>query len=247
MRLPEFVTELSPVRETLEALETGEALLESEVEEALRQIYIATADRGLGLWEADFSLENQGTDEARRAAVRAALAGERTLTPAYLAELCRTIGGGDWSQVNEDFENWTVTAYAAAFGRLPEGAAALDTALACLKPAHLAVEAHPAGVFSLDGGWRSGLTGGVSGALPGDDGVRAGAARRAAPHGGMCRECSGGDVLSGGSDRRTVLEGCVCREISGNDAAGAGMVCRTALAGCVLLEFYAPRFFSAAP
>ena len=228
MRLPEFVTELSPVRETLEALGAGEARLSADLEEAARQVHVDTADRGLGLFEADFSLADPGEDAARRAAVKAALS-------------------GGWGQVNEDFENWTVTAYAAAFGRLPEGAAALDTALACLKPAHLAVEAHPAGVFSLDGGWRSGLTGGVSGALPGDDGVRAGAARRAAPHGGMCRECSGGDVLSGGSDRRTVLEGCVCREISGNDAAGAGMVCRTALAGCVLLEFYAPRFFSAAP
>lgn len=237
MRLPEFLTKLSPVRETLEALEMGEALLASDAEEAARQLYIGTADRGLRLREADFSLEGGGTDEARRAAVKAALAGGRTLMPAFLAELCRTIGGGDWSQVNEDFENWTVTAYAAAFGRLPEGAAALDTALACLKPAHLAVEAHPAGVFSLDGGWRSALTGGTCREVRGDDGLPAPAERRAALTGGLSPEASGGDAVEAGSLRRAKLSGAACREVSGTDAAGAGTARHTALSGCVSFCF----------
>lgn len=159
MRLPEFVTDLSPVRETLEAIGAGEARLSADAEEALRQVHVDTADRGLALWEGDISLERLETDAARRAAVKAALAGGRTLTPALLEDLCRTVGGGDWSQVNEDFENWTVTAYAAAFGRLPPGAEALDAAVRWLKPAHLAVEAHPAGVFSPEAARRSGLTG----------------------------------------------------------------------------------------
>lgn len=122
MRLPEFVSELSPVLETLEALSAGEAVLRADAEEALSQVHVDTADRGLDLFEADFSLARREEDAARRALIKAALAGGRTLTPALLEELCRTIGGGDWSQVNEDFENWTVTVYEAAFGRLPPGA-----------------------------------------------------------------------------------------------------------------------------
>lgn len=89
MRLPEFVTELSPVRETLEAMAAGERALAADTEEALRQVHADTADRGLDLFEADFSLPGERTEEARRAAVKAALAGGRTLTPAYLEELCR--------------------------------------------------------------------------------------------------------------------------------------------------------------
>ncbi len=240
MRLPEFLTKLSPVRETLEALETGEALLASDVEEAMRQLYIDTADRGLRLWEADFSLEGGGTDEARRAAVKAALAGGRTLTPDFLAELCRTIGGGDWSQVNEDFENWTATAYAAAFGSVPKGAGALEAAVERLKPAHLAVEVHPAGVFSLAGGWRSALTGGTCREARGDDGLPAPAERRAALTGGLSPEVSGGDAFEAGSLRRAKLSGAACREVSGTDAAGAGTARHTALTGCVSFCFRAP-------
>lgn len=240
MRLPEFLTGLSPVRETLEALETGEALLASDAEEALRQLYVGTADRGLSLWEADFSLEGAGTEEARRAAVWAALAGGRTLTPALLEELCRTTGGGDWSQCNEDFENWTVTAYAAAFGRLPPGAESLEAAVERLRPAHLAVEVHPAGVFSLEGGWRSALAGGAYEEVSGGDGVPAVSPRRSALTGGVCRELSGGDGLRAGAGRRAALEGGAYGELSGDDAAGAGAVRPTALTGCVLMECFAP-------
>lgn len=236
MRLPEFVTKISPVGETLDAIGAGEAALTADVEEALRQVHVDTADRGLDLWEADYSLENRETDGARRAAIKTALAGGRTLTPAYLEELCRSVGGGDWGQVNEDFPNWTVTAYAAAFGRLPPGAEALDAAIKRLKPAHLAVEAHPAGVFALEGGWASALTGGVSGGASGDDALEAGAAREAALYGGMWRELPGGDAARAGTDRRTGLYGAACREALGDDANPAGTARRTNLFGGTCLE-----------
>lgn len=76
MRLPKFVTEISPVQETLEAAAQGEEALKADVEAAARRFYVPTATRGLALWEADYSLKNQGTDEARRAAVRTVLAGK---------------------------------------------------------------------------------------------------------------------------------------------------------------------------
>lgn len=238
MRLPEFVTELSPVRETLEALEAGEAALRADAEEALRQVHVDTADRGLELFERDFSLVRREEDAARRALIKAALAGGRTLTPALLEDLCRTVGGGDWGQVNEDFENWTVTAYAAAFGRLPPGAEALDAAVRRLKPAHLAVEAHPAGVFSPEGNRRSGLTGAAWGDLSGDDGLRAGAARGAALYGGTCRELSGGDAAGAVTRRRAASLGGACLECAGDDGARAGTARRAAQHGGTYLELW---------
>lgn len=238
MRLPEFVTELSPVRETLEALDLGERALAADLEEALRQVHVDTADRGLDLWEADFSLDRLGTDAARRAAVRAALAGGRTLTPRYLEELCRSIGGADRAQVNEDPPNWTVTAYAAALGRLPPGAEALEAALERLKPAHLAVEVHPAGVFSLEGGWRSGLAGGLCAEARGRSGERAVLERRSALSGGGVREASGGDALPGGAGRRAALAGGACRELSGGDVPRAGTARRLGASGGAYLELW---------
>ncbi len=239
MRLPEFVTELSPVHETLEAMEAGEAALAADLEDAFRQVHVDTADRGLALWEADFSLENAGEDGARRAAIKAALAGGRTLTPEYLEELCRSIGGGDWGQVNEDFWNWTVTVYAAAFGRLPSGAAALDKAVRRMKPAHLALEVHPAGVF--DAGQLHGtvLTGAAWGVVSGDDGLRAGAARGAALYGGACRELSGGDGLRAETARGAALYGGMCREASGDDGLRAGASRGMGLTGGPYLELWA--------
>lgn len=236
MRLPEFVTELSPVRETLEALEAGEASLSAEIGTALRQLYPDTADRALSLWEADFSLSGKGPEALRRAAVKAALAGGRTLTPAYLEELCRLFGGGDWSQVNEDFSNWTVTVYAAALGKLLPGAEILESVLERLKPAHLRLELHPAGVFPLEGGWRSALKGGACGELSGGDALPAPAERRAALTGGAVRELAGGDSLRAGSFRRTGLAGTACRELSGGDAFRAGTVHGAVLAGGTYLE-----------
>lgn len=194
MRLPEFLTSLSPVRETLEALAQGEEALSSAVAEKNAQLCVRTAGEGLSLWEADYGLPDRtgGDPEARRAAVLAAMAGGRTLTPAYLEELCRTIGGGDWAQVNEDFANWTVTAYAAAFGRIPSGAEALDAAVKRLRPAHLAVEAHPAGVFSPETERASALTGGPLLELSGSDALRGPSAPAAALTAGLLVELAAG-------------------------------------------------------
>lgn len=94
MRLPAFLTELSPIRETLEAIGAGEEGLSGAVAEKNKQLCVGTAGEGLSLWEADYGLPDRtgGDPEGRRAAVRAAMAGGRTLTPAYLRELCVTLG-----------------------------------------------------------------------------------------------------------------------------------------------------------
>lgn len=75
--------------------------------------------------------------EDRRAAVRAAMLGGRTLTPAFLKELCVTLGGGDRGEVEEDFTHWSVTALAVGEGRVPTDIPALKRAVERLKPAHL--------------------------------------------------------------------------------------------------------------
>ena len=51
MRLPEFLTELSPVRETLAALEQGENAMAEAVAEKNGQVCVETATGGLTLWE----------------------------------------------------------------------------------------------------------------------------------------------------------------------------------------------------
>lgn len=237
MRLPEFVTEVSPVRETLEAIARGEERLTADIEDVVRQFYVPTATRGLDLWEADYSLENQGEDAARRAAIWTALAGGRTLTPELLEELCVRLGQADWGQVNEDFLNWTVTAYSAAWGRIPEGAAALDAAIRRLKPAHLAVEAHPAGIFRTEMVRASALTGMELAETSGDDGVPAALARGAALTGGELAEISGLDALRGGAGRVLALTGGQCRMVSGDDALlSHAAPSRRGLTGCLTVE-----------
>ena len=80
----------------------------------------------------------------RRAAILAAMAGGRTLTPALLKELCVRLGGGERGEVEEDFPHWAVTALAVCRGRMPESSGALARAVERLKPAHLAVAVLPA-------------------------------------------------------------------------------------------------------
>lgn len=77
MRLPAFLTELSPVRETLEAIGAGAAALSAAVAEKNAQLCVGTAGVGLSLWEADYGLPDRagGGADRRRAAVRAAMAG----------------------------------------------------------------------------------------------------------------------------------------------------------------------------
>jgi len=236
MRLPEFVTEISPVRETLEAAGQGEKVLRADVKEAERQFYVSTATRGLSLWESDYSLENQGPDEARRVAVWTALAGGKTLTPEFLEELCVSLGKGDWGQVNEDFANWTVTAYSAAEGRVPEGAAVLDAAIQRLKPAHLAVEAHPVGLFFPEADRRSALTGKQMAEISGGDALSAELTHGAALTGGLCQEVFGGDQLLGEAAHMTALTGGVLREYCGDDGLRGGTTFHgTALTGCIMI------------
>ena len=145
MRLPEYLTRLSPVGETLAAMEAGEEALAAEVAERNAQLTVSTADTGLDLWEADYGLPVRagGDIPDRRAAILAAMAGGRTLTPALLRELCVRLGGGDWGEVEEDFPHWAVTALAVCRGRMPESSGALARAVERLKPAHLAVAVLP--------------------------------------------------------------------------------------------------------
>ena len=56
MRLPEFLTELSPIRETLAALEQGENAMAEAVAEKNGQVCVETATGGLTLWERDYGL-----------------------------------------------------------------------------------------------------------------------------------------------------------------------------------------------
>lgn len=149
MRLPEFVTELSPVRETLEALEQGGSAMAAAVAEKNKQVCVATADRGLSLWEQDYGLPvREGASlEDRRATVWGAIAGGRTLTPTLLRELCVTLGCADRGEVTEDFAHWHVTAEAVTEGRVPDEPVLLKRAVERLKPAHLEVEAVPVGEF----------------------------------------------------------------------------------------------------
>ena len=191
MRLPEFVTEISPIRETLAALEQGESALAGEVAEKNKQVSVATATDGLSLWERDYDLpvREGAAPEDRRAAVLAAMAGGRTLTPALLAELCVTLGGADRGQVEEDFPHWQVTAAAVTRGEIPADIARLERAVERLKPAHLEVTVVPGAALE--------------------------AARRAALHGGAMVEITGDDAQRGELTRGAVLTGGVLIEIRG--------------------------------
>lgn len=191
MRLPEFVTEVSPIRETLKALEQGESALAEAVAERNKQLCVATAGDGLSLWERDYGLPvREGAAlEDRRAAVLEAMAGGRTLTPALLAELCVTLGGADRGQVEEDFPHWQVTAAAVTRGEIPADIARLERAVERLKPAHLEVTVVPGAALE--------------------------AARRAALHGGAMLEVTGDDVRRGETARSAVLTGGVVVEIRG--------------------------------
>ena len=163
MRLPEFLTELSPIRETLAALEQGENAMAEAVAEKNGQVCVETATGGLTLWERDYGLPvREGASmEDRRAAVRAAMAGGRTLTPAFLKELCVTLGGGDRGEVEEDFAHWAFTLTAVTDGTLPPDPAPLREAVERLKPAHLAARVVPCGQWQGGGVFALVCTGGV--------------------------------------------------------------------------------------
>ena len=87
------------------------------------------------------------------------MAGGRTLTPAFLKELCVTLGGGDRGEVEEDFAHWSVTALTVGEGRVPADVPALERAVERLKPAHLSVTVLPAADLTAQR-WEA-VTGGV--------------------------------------------------------------------------------------
>ena len=193
MRLPEFVTELSPIRETLAALEQGETALADAVAEKNKQVCVSSADEGLSLWERDYGLpvREGATLEDRRAAVRAAMVGGRTLTPALLRELCVTLGGADRGEVEEEFANWRVTVDAVTEGRVPGAPAPLERAVEKLKPAHLEVLITPRGELPAGMERYAALTGGVMAEITGDDIQRGDCARYAALTGSVMMEIWG--------------------------------------------------------
>lgn len=146
MRLPEFLTRISPVGETLDSIGVGEENLTALVEAENSRLSVATADaEGLRLWEKDYGLAD-GTgepDATRRLQIRTAMAGACTLTPQRLKSLCVTLGGADYGEVEEDFPQWAVRVYPVTEGRLPPGYAALESSIRRLMPAHLSLEVLP--------------------------------------------------------------------------------------------------------
>lgn len=151
MRLPEYLSRLSPVGETLDAIAAGEQALEQNIQAENSRLSVASADRdGLSLWEADYALAD-GTGlplEVRRAKIRTAMSGAATLTPAYLRELCVTIGGADDGEVVEDFPSWAVQVLPVARDRVDTDTALLEESIRKLLPAHLSLEVIPCALLA---------------------------------------------------------------------------------------------------
>ena len=143
MRLPAFLTRLSPVGETLTALEAGEATLGAEVEERNGRLSVSTAgEEGLALWEADCGLPHSAADtpDLRRSRIRAALLGGETLTPARLQALAQRYFGVDTVTVAENAPASQVTVTAFFDDKKPvRDLTALNETLRRRKPAHIAV------------------------------------------------------------------------------------------------------------
>ena len=140
MRLPEFLRKLSPLRETLDAIEAGAARLEEEVQGKNRQVHISTATEGLRFWENDYHLSSGGDMEARRGRIRTAIEGEQTLTRKRLASLAQELANADESEVEEFFDQYLVHLTALYDERSPEELTVLREALERLQPAHLRLE-----------------------------------------------------------------------------------------------------------
>lgn len=138
MRLPEFFKKISPVGETLTAMDSGVEELQQQVQAENDCLYVDRSDEaGLALWEADYSVPREGTVPQRRAAIHAAMSEGRPATLEELRRLCVTVGGFDRGEVAEDFPNYAVTVTGVTKDRLPPDTAALQTAAHRLCPAHL--------------------------------------------------------------------------------------------------------------
>ena len=154
MRLPEFVTRISPVGETLSAITAGEQKLAEEIAEENGRLSVASADwEGLSLWEADYGLESgAGLDrEVRQAKIRTKMSGACTLTLEYLKELCVTLGGADWGEVEELFQSWTVRVWPVIQNKVETDISILEECIQTLIPAHLVLDLQPcAQLFAHD-------------------------------------------------------------------------------------------------
>lgn len=119
-RLPDFLKNISPVGETLTAIDGGVAELSQAADAQNARLSVQTADEaGLALWERDYGLSSAGSLAERRARILTALSGGQTVTPAYLRGLCITLADADRGEVAEDFANWTAEVTAVSVNRLP--------------------------------------------------------------------------------------------------------------------------------
>ena len=151
MRLPEYLSRISPVGETLDAIAAGELALEQNITAENGRLSVASADRdGLSLWEADYGIEDaDGLPlDVRRAKIRTAMSGAATLTHAYLRELCVTIGGADDGEVEEDFPNWAVQVRPVTWDRVDANTEILEESIRKLLPAHLTLELLPCALLT---------------------------------------------------------------------------------------------------
>lgn len=164
MRLPEYLRGISPIGEILDAVETAEADLEADIAAENARLAVGSADRdGLGLWEADYGLaDSTGLPlDVRRAKIRTAMSSAATLTPAYLRELCLTIGGADDGEVEEDFPRWTVQVRPVTAGRVITDLTILEESIRKLLPAHLVLEMVPCARLTASDPAYAVLSGGV--------------------------------------------------------------------------------------
>ena len=147
MRLPEYLSRISPWGRLSTPSRPGELALEQNITAENGRLSVASADRdGLSLWEADYGIEDaDGLPlDVRRAKIRTAMSGAATLTPAYLRELCVTIGGADDGEVVEDFPHWAVQVRPVTWDRVDADTEILEESIRKLLPAHLTLELLPA-------------------------------------------------------------------------------------------------------
>ena len=155
------------------AMEQGQTLLEQEVKRRNDQLSVETAEEGLSCWEADYSLPNSEGKKLsrRRARIWAAMSGGQCLTRDHLAALCRSVGGADEAEIEEDFSDWRVAVTALYAGRLPDEKSELERALQRLKPAHLQLDLATASLLRSDCGRHLALSGNVFLVLEAREGV----------------------------------------------------------------------------
>ena len=145
------MTQISPIRETIAAIGAGEQELAEKIQAENGRLSVSSADwEGLSLWEADYGLESgAGLDQTvRRAKIRTAMSGACTLTPKYLQDLCVTIGGADFGEVEEHFPEWTVQVRAVTEDRVETDVVMLEECIRILLPAHLVLNLQPCAQLS---------------------------------------------------------------------------------------------------